>query len=164
MITRTVKELEKYCDVLCATRGHKFDIPIKIDGRLSVTACKFKTEDDGSLVYVLSRKLIDYGEDDTLIGILVFGAATYCSLLESEDPKARKSLFNEIHTGICNATGNERFLGNKIPDSPRMWKYTVRCPRCGRTQGETKRKDIVDHPENWECSCGCKGLEVVQNW
>lgn len=161
MLTRTSQSLEKFCKDMCARRGHDFNIPIKISGRLTVTVCKFIIDSTGkSTELQLSRKLIDYGSEETLIATLIHQSAVYCYYMENAKDK---SVLDDIYADLC--VDEYAKYGNKIiPDSPKMWKYTVKCPECGRMRGETKRTDIVMNAEHYMCSCGHVGLEVIQNW
>lgn len=155
MITRTNEGLKKECKKMCAARALTFDMPVKIDGRLSVTVAKFK---DGELH--ISRKLTDYGSEETLTAVLLHQCAFYCSLLEKDGPKGK-----DMVAALCATPEYAKYVDGVVPDSPKVWKFNVRCPQCGRYQGETKRTKLVINAKEYICGgCGHKGLEVIENW
>ena len=125
---------------------------ISINPSLSKTWARCKLNHDGTFSIDVSEKLVENGSDTGIIETILHEMLHTC-----------KGCFN--HKGLWKKYAeilNSKFdfnikrinsvLDKGIEDTPaKIYKYTVRCPSCGKEYYYSRSCRVVKNPERYQC-------------
>jgi predicted SprT family Zn-dependent metalloprotease len=166
----TLQEIEQYLNELAANIGLVFSTPVKINGRLTTTLGRVRSNPTPFGMYEpecveFSKRFLETSTDESVRQTIMHEFAHWAVLVETGEPHGHddefKAMCRRIGCTADKATVNvERTVSND-----QLYKYTVKCGDCGNTIYYNRAGKTVKHPDWYVCGkCGGWSLHVQQNW
>lgn len=114
------------------------------------------------VINISSRLLSDDVSDNALMDTLIHEILHTCRGCMNHGGRWKKlaSIVNaKFGLNIKRCTSSEE---KHIKEDPIIYKYAVKCPRCGHVYKRVRMVDSIKNPGNYICACGHKGLVRIQ--
>lgn len=139
-------------DFLQANFNLKLTVPIQTNNRLRSTLGRFVVTRSGKPLRIeLSARLLNYGTDDVILGVLRHELLHYAFFVQGKNYQDGDPVFEEE-------------LKRYRAPSTRTLKvgkyYQYRCIQCNQT-GETNVKRIVKKPDEYRSNCCHSPIEII---
>lgn len=162
----TEKELTARCEEICESVGHNFNIPVKINKRLTRTLGRVLFISCGGYIVPqgmeFSYKFLETKETDTIEEVIKHECAHYLVIIETHENHGHDKVFKEMCARIGCAFNTTSTQVAAYTDN--TYKYIVTCNSCKKIVGRYYRAGkIIKNPSNYHCKCGGT-LTVTQNW
>ena len=156
----TEKELTEMCTGICKEVGHKFDIPVKINKRLTSTLARVMYVSFGenyikSEMIEFSAKFLESADADAVMKVARHECAHYLVTETTHEKHGHDKMFKEMCKKLKCQNDKVYFEYTKtIPDTE-FYKYIVKCQECGAIVGKYHRAGkVVKNINNYRCKCG----------
>lgn len=162
----TEKDLTIRCKEICESVGYNFNIPVKINKRLTRTLGRvlFLLQGNYTIPQSMefSYKLLETGESETIEEVIKHECAHYLVHVETHKNHGHDKVFKEMCARInCSFDTTSTHVAAYTDNT---YKYIVTCNSCKKIVGKYYRAGkIVKYPSNYRCKCG-GSLVVAQNW
>lgn len=169
----TLTDLRNECVRLSAENGDVFDVPVKLNGRLTTTLGQCVTMWSAKhncyrpvAIEISTRALAEVSDEDMLDVIRHEWSHYYLGKTRPDENHGHDHVFKELCQKI--GCGGDAGMDVKYKDGKsehRHHKYTLICPVCGEIGGydrmcrTLRMVNCVEHT-----ICGTKGLRYEQNW
>lgn len=166
----TEKDLTAMCQKICGSVGYEFNIPVKINKRLTRTlgrVCALKYA-NGRVVnekMEFSYNFLSHAALPSIEDVVAHECAHFLVVEETHEHHGHDFVFKAMCARIgCTNDGtvcNNLTLNTQEAE---YYKYHVFCKNCHKIVGKYHRAGkLVQHPEL--CSCRCGGeLYVIKNF
>lgn len=165
----TEKDLYEMCEEICERIGQTFDIPVKINKRLTSTLgrVKYIQEYNMKISCVLmefSYLFLTTASLDAIKAVVEHECAHYLITKETNERHKHDAMFKEMCERIGCTNDKTRYDYEKITEDKNIYKYFVTCDCCNKIVGKYHRAGkMVQHPNLYICKCG-GSLTVTQNF
>jgi len=164
------KDITKICEDICEKVGYTFNIPVKINKRLTRTLGRVKWIKSRGVVnpYLMeiSYQLLSTSTQESIMDVILHECAHYLVIVETHEPHGHDFYFKEMckRIGCTNDGTHIKNLATIVPENE-IYKYFVVCKDCGAVVGRYHRAGkIIKNIEDFYCK-KCNGdLEVIQNY
>ena len=138
----TVAEISKILDDTCAKVNVKVNVPVTINGRLTHTLGRvvFTTPNNKPLKIEFSRKLVETGDHQDIVDVIIHEAAHYVTLVLTGEDHGHDAVFQKMCYRLGTDNCKPKFEGMV---RPLQTKYSVICRGCGQVVGAYDRKGKV---------------------
>lgn len=169
-MTYDINRIEKEFAAACQTMKVELDTPILINNRLRTTlgrVCYKRVNNDDEEAILpskieFSKNFILNSSDEDIKEVILHEAAHYIAITLTGERHGHDKYFKSICEKIGTANDKTFFVDK---ENSIKTKYTVKCPHCGFENAYSRRGKVINNVENYSCGvCGCKELEVIQNW
>ena len=162
-------DLTLMCKEICSQAGYDFNIPIKINKRLTRTLGRviYTQTTEGKLYnssMEFSYVMLTTSSLDSIKAVVEHECAHFLVTEETHERHGHDAIFKNMCKKIncLNDTAEFNDIKKTAPDSE-IYKYIVVCDKCGTTIGKYFRAGkVVQHPEYYRCKCG-GSIRIIYN-
>lgn len=166
----TVDSITDYCVNVATEFGYDFDIPVKINGRLTRTLGQVRfvrnmiTGEETPTTLEISKQLIETTTDNDIEQVIRHELSHYFSWQEDGHMHGHDSVFKAICAKIgCTHDGVSSTV-ERLVDEREIYKYTVYCPECGAIAHYNRMCKTLKNIEDYRCQyCKSDGLYWEEN-
>ena len=138
-ISRVEKEFAAACQIM----NVELDTPITINSRLRTTL--------GRVCY----ERVNNDDEEAILPSKIEFSKNF--ILNSSDEDIKEVILHEAAHYIATTLTGERHGHDKY--------FKSICEKIGTANAYSRRGKVINNIENYSCGvCGCKELEVIQNW
>ena len=167
----TVERIVEVCKRECQKLNVEFDIPVKINGRLTSTfgrVCYYPRSANGVVrpkVLEISKELIETATDESIEAVIAHECAHYLLTVKSGERHGHDKYFKQVCAAIGCKNDKATTDVDRIVAKTKIYKYSLNCPNCGNIGNYHRRVQAVQHPELYYCKkCGSENLFIEQNF
>jgi predicted SprT family Zn-dependent metalloprotease len=164
-----LQEIEQYLNELAANIGLTFNTPVKINGRLTKTLGRVRSNPTPFGMYEpecveFSKRFLETSTDESVRQVIMHEFAHWAVLIETGEVHGHDTVFKAMCRKIgCQADRPQAKI-ERIVSEDKVFKYIVKCEDCGSEMYYDRAGKVVKHPDWYECGkCG-GSLKVIQNW
>ena len=153
---------------VCRKANVKFDIPVRLNGRLTRTLGRVHQECHNGIWEPISvefsKQLLETASDKSIRDVILHETAHVIATIRTGESCGHNSYFKKVCAEI--GTTNDGIATEVERTVAKSSKYEIFCPTCHKTIGEYSRmcKTIRYIDQCWCKNCGKGGLKVIQNW
>ena len=153
---------------VCRKANVKFDIPVRLNGKLTRTLGRVHQECHNGVwepVSVeFSKQLLETASDKSIRDVILHETAHVIATIRTGESCGHNSYFKKVCAEI--GTTNDGIATEVERTVAKSSKYEIFCPTCHKTIAEySKMCKTIQHIEQCQCKgCGKGGLKVIQNW
>lgn len=165
-----VEDIKKECDRLSAMVGDIFDIPIRINGRLTRTLGRVMCSKKEGIWYAdsmeISRQLLETSTDESIISVIEHEWCHYYTAKLTGENHGHDKVFKATCARVgCTNDGVSTAVNRTVSESA-IYKYQVYCPKCDEfISGYSRMNSTLKNLKNCYCKrCDSGNLSFIQNW
>lgn len=164
------KDITNICVEICKKVGYDFNIPVKINKRLTrtlgrVTYYKLANGYTTNTSMEFSYQLLSTATEECIQEVISHECAHYLVIEETHESHGHDAVFKAMCARI-NCSNNSTYYHELKYTAPEneIYKYFVKCERCGKIVSKYHRAGkVVQHPEMYHCKCG-GSLRIIKNF
>ena len=164
-LSEIVKELERLSNMV----GDEFDIPVRINGRLTRTLGRVIAHKRGNVCtndsMEFSRQFLETSTEESIKKVIAHEWAHYYLTKTTGENHGHDAEFKRVCKMIgCEADQTETTVERTVSEES-LYKYIVYCPNCGIVGAYNRMCKTLQYLDECHCSkCGSDKLHYVQNW
>ena len=166
----TEEKLAKMCAEVCNRLNIEFNVPVKINKRLTTTLGRviyYSTPENEIIPDCIefSYNFLMTSTEKSIKDVVEHECAHFLVTFITKEKHGHDAVFRSMchRIGCTNDSSMYEDLERTVPDSE-VYKYLVVCQKCGKIIAKYHRAGkIVKHPELYLCKCSGK-LNVIQNF
>ena len=166
----TVERITEECQKLSDKFNDKFNIPVKINGRIKKTLGRCRSISEMGIckpiLLEFSKDMLLTASDAEIYAVIQHEWAHYWATKSTKEHCGHDYRFKAICAAIGCANDKRVFNGYSSQTEIKKYKYEVWCPDCGKAIAFfTRRCKTIEELDECRCkNCGCKKLYYKQNW
>ena len=165
----TIDRVKDELNNLCKADGlPAIQVPVRINGRLTRTLgrVRFMRATCEPVGIEFARILLETGTDNDIMNVIKHEYVHYFFLVSKGEDHGHDAVFKKkcAEIGCEHDKTMNRLEGGE--DYDKKFKYEIFCPDCNETIGTYSRMcKTIRNIEYCHCGrCGCRFLNVIQNW
>lgn len=160
-----LKDIIAECNKLAKSLNTDFDLPVKINKRLTRTLGRVCFQGGVPYVMEFSDSMLKTCTHESIMEVIKHEFAHWFAWYESGEVHGHDAYFREICDRIGCTHDRSRNKIERLANAPAPSKYTVVCGDCGRTWHYARMCDTIRYIDTCKCpSCKTKHLNVIKNW
>lgn len=154
------QDIIKICKEICAKVGYDFTIPVKINKRLTRTLGRVTWIKTNGIVkstlMEFSYQFLLTATFDSIKDVITHECAHYLVNEETHENHGHDATFKAMCARLnCTNDGTVCYSLNRTVPETQIYKYFVKCEKCGATVGKYHRAGkVVQNPDLYHCKCG----------
>lgn len=166
----TIEQVKKELEELSGMMRDEFNIPVRINNRLTKTLGRVISKCDLNGLYCpdymeFSQTLLSKANENSVMQVIRHEWCHYYLTKTTKEAHGHDSLFK----ALCDRVGCSGKTSTKVQYTEadeNIFKYTVHCPDCGKVIARYSRMNkTLKQLHNCHCAkCGSHNLYYKQNW
>ena len=153
------------CNRLSDMMNVKFNIPVRINNRLTRTLGRVCYECGKPYVMEISGPMLKTCADESIIQVVKHEWAHWYAWRKTGEIHGHDALFRDICESIGCDHDRAKNHVERLQGTAPVYKYTVSCPGCGASWNYARKGHVIKYLDTCWCSnCGCADLKLKQNW
>jgi predicted SprT family Zn-dependent metalloprotease len=164
----TIKDVENECHKISAKMGDKFDIPVRVNGRLTRTLGRVTIRRINGVWYPevmeISKQLLETATDESIKSVIEHEWCHYFTAKETGEDHGHDKVFKAMCARIgCDNDGTRTKVERTVEVHS---KYEVYCGTCKDIIANYSRmsKNLQRLDERTCNRCKTSNLKLIQNW
>lgn len=164
----TVADITKECERISAKVGDTFNIPVKINGRLTRTLGRVIMRKSNGVwipeLMEISKQLLETSTEESIISVIEHEWCHYYVTKETGEDHGHDAIFKATCARIGCANNKTKTKVERVVEVHS--KYEVYCGTCDKVIAEYSRmsKNLKRLDECHCNKCKTSNLKLIQNW
>ena len=165
----TVQQITNKYTELATSLGVTFNVPVKINGRLTRTLGKVISDVQDHRLFPrcieISRQLLETATKESIDEVLIHEFCHWYLAETTHEDHGHDATFKALGQRLGGGSGKTTTYVDRVVDNSKIFKYQCFCAGCGKEVAHYSRASFaVGHPDLCSTSCCNRELKVIQNW